>query len=141
MVPTMTTQNLTWEEWEKLTINDLKLNVRAANCLHNGNVTTIQHLCDIIESGFIIGYRNLGMKSILEIVNKLKEKGVTVNNDRIERFRVQQAQKTTKVVFYLKGEQSDDDWVSVTLGGINLQNVPNFKQQLRDLGYSLKTKP
>lgn len=56
-----------------MSVNEIELSVRAANCLNNANITTVGELCMKNESE-MLKYRNFGKKSlgeIKEILNKL----------------------------------------------------------------------
>jgi len=64
---------------KKLTIsvNEIELSVRAANCLNNANITTVGELAQKSEAE-MLKYRNFGKKSLNEIKQKLVEMGLSL---------------------------------------------------------------
>ena len=58
-----------------MSINEIELSVRAANCLHNANILTVGELVSKTEAD-MLKYRNFGKKSLTEIKNKLSERGL-----------------------------------------------------------------
>lgn len=54
-------------------IDDLDLSVRSYNCLRRANCDTITQIIDLFENGKIFGVRNLGKKSIAEIIDRISE--------------------------------------------------------------------
>ena len=59
----------------KMSVNEIELSVRAANCLNNANITTVGELAQKTESD-MLKYRNFGKKSLNEIKNKLVDLGL-----------------------------------------------------------------
>ena len=59
-----------------LSVNEIELSVRSANCLNNANITTVGELCQKQESD-MLKYRNFGKKSLLEIKDKLTQMGLS----------------------------------------------------------------
>ncbi len=57
-----------------MSVNEIELSVRAANCLNNANITTVGHLAQKTEAE-MLKYRNFGKKSLNEIREKLAELG------------------------------------------------------------------
>ena len=55
-----------------ISVNEIELSVRAANCLSNANITTVGELCQKTEAE-MLKYRNFGKKSLNEIKAKLSE--------------------------------------------------------------------
>jgi DNA-directed RNA polymerase subunit alpha len=55
-----------------MSVNEIELSVRAANCLNNANITTVGQLAQKSESD-MLKYRNFGKKSLNEIKQKLSE--------------------------------------------------------------------
>lgn len=53
-----------------MSVNEIELSVRAANCLNNANITTVGHLAMKTEAE-MLKYRNFGKKSLNEIKEKL----------------------------------------------------------------------
>src|SRR6266850_807719 len=54
-----------------MSVNEIELSVRAANCLNNANITTVGQLAMKTE-GEMLKYRNFGKKSLNEIKDKLQ---------------------------------------------------------------------
>jgi DNA-directed RNA polymerase subunit alpha len=54
-----------------MSVNEIELSVRAANCLNNANITTVGQLAMKTESE-MLKYRNFGKKSLNEIKEKLQ---------------------------------------------------------------------
>jgi len=55
-----------------MSVNEIELSVRAANCLNNANITTVGALAQKTEQD-MLKYRNFGKKSLNEIKGKLVE--------------------------------------------------------------------
>src|SRR5216117_1483971 len=60
-----------------MSVNEIELSVRAANCLNNANITTVGQLALKSESE-MLKYRNFGKKSLNEIKEKLAALGLTL---------------------------------------------------------------
>lgn len=60
-----------------VSVNEIELSVRAANCLNNANITTVGELAQKTESE-MLKYRNFGKKSLNEIKHKLEELGLSL---------------------------------------------------------------
>jgi DNA-directed RNA polymerase subunit alpha len=58
-----------------MSVNEIELSVRAANCLNNANITTVGELAMKTEAD-MLKYRNFGKKSLNEIKDKLAELGL-----------------------------------------------------------------
>lgn len=58
-----------------ITLEELDLSVRSYNCLKRNGINTVKELCDLRESE-LMTLRNLGKKSFMEIVEKLKTLGL-----------------------------------------------------------------
>jgi DNA-directed RNA polymerase subunit alpha len=58
-----------------VSVNEIELSVRAANCLNNANITTVGELAMKTEAE-MLKYRNFGKKSLNEIRQKLAEMGL-----------------------------------------------------------------
>jgi DNA-directed RNA polymerase subunit alpha len=58
-----------------MSVNEIELSVRAANCLNNANITTVGQLATKSEAD-MLKYRNFGKKSLNEIKDKLVELGL-----------------------------------------------------------------
>lgn len=59
----------------RMSVNEIELSVRAANCLNNANITTVGELAQKTEAE-MLKYRNFGKKSLNEIKAKLQELGL-----------------------------------------------------------------
>ena len=60
-----------------MSVNEIELSVRAANCLNNANITTVGELATKSE-GDMLKYRNFGKKSLNEIKEKLSDLGLSL---------------------------------------------------------------
>lgn len=60
-----------------MSVNEIELSVRAANCLNNANITTVGQLAMKSEAE-MLKYRNFGKKSLNEIKEKLAELGLSL---------------------------------------------------------------
>src|SRR3954471_17423291 len=60
-----------------MSVNEIELSVRAANCLNNANITTVGQLAQKSE-GEMLKYRNFGKKSLNEIKDKLQQLGLSL---------------------------------------------------------------
>ena len=61
----------------RMSVNEIELSVRAANCLNNANITTVGQLAQKSEAE-MLKYRNFGKKSLNEIKSKLSELGLSL---------------------------------------------------------------
>ena len=57
-------------------IEEIEFSVRAYNCLKRANVHTVQDLINMKETE-VTGIRNLGKKSLKEVIDKVKEMGLS----------------------------------------------------------------
>ena len=60
-----------------MSVNEIELSVRAANCLNNANITTVGQLALKTEAE-MLKYRNFGKKSLNEIKDKLQHLGLSL---------------------------------------------------------------
>ena len=60
-----------------MSVNEIELSVRAANCLNNANITTVGQLAQKTEQE-MLKYRNFGKKSLNEIKEKLSGLGLSL---------------------------------------------------------------
>lgn len=60
-----------------MSVNEIELSVRAANCLNNANITTVGELAMKSEQE-MLKYRNFGKKSLNEIKAKLEQLGLSL---------------------------------------------------------------
>ena len=61
-----------------MSIDDLDLTVRSYNCLKRAGINTVEELCNKTSED-MMKVRNLGRKSLEEVINKLKELGLSFN--------------------------------------------------------------
>jgi DNA-directed RNA polymerase subunit alpha len=60
-----------------MSVNEIELSVRAANCLNNANITSVGQLAQKSEAE-MLKYRNFGKKSLNEIKDKLVQLGLSL---------------------------------------------------------------
>lgn len=60
-----------------MSVNEIELSVRAANCLNNANITTVGQLA-LKSEAEMLKYRNFGKKSLNEIKDKLQSLGLSL---------------------------------------------------------------
>jgi DNA-directed RNA polymerase subunit alpha len=60
-----------------MSVNEIELSVRAANCLNNANITSVGQLAMKTEQE-MLKYRNFGKKSLNEIKDKLQALGLSL---------------------------------------------------------------
>jgi DNA-directed RNA polymerase subunit alpha len=70
-------ENLELRKLLNMSVNEIELSVRAANCLNNANITSVGQLAQKSEAE-MLRYRNFGKKSLTEIKEKLGELGLTL---------------------------------------------------------------
>ncbi len=68
-----------------MSVNEIELSVRAANCLNNANITTVGELAMKTEQE-MLKYRNFGKKSLNEIKMKLEQLGLSLGMKIDERL-------------------------------------------------------
>ena len=68
-----------------MSVNEIELSVRAANCLNNANITTVGELAMKSEQE-MLKYRNFGKKSLNEIRDKLEQLGLSLGMKIDERL-------------------------------------------------------
>lgn len=69
----------------KMSVNEIELSVRAANCLNNANITTVGQLASKTEQD-MLRYRNFGRKSLNEIKDRLEDFGLSLGANVDERL-------------------------------------------------------
>ena len=72
-----TEENAELKKLLNMSVNEIELSVRAANCLNNANITTVGQLAMKSEAE-MLKYRNFGKKSLNEIKDKLHELGLSL---------------------------------------------------------------
>src|SRR6202012_4925303 len=68
--PQVSQENSKLKKLLNMSVNEIELSVRAANCLNNANITTVGQLAQKTEQE-MLKYRNFGKKSLNEIRDKL----------------------------------------------------------------------
>jgi DNA-directed RNA polymerase subunit alpha len=79
-----------------MSVNEIELSVRAANCLNNANITTVGQLAMKTESE-MLKYRNFGKKSLNEIKEKLTMLGLSLGM-KLESELLEPPREDTKAV-------------------------------------------
>ncbi len=64
----------------EMTIEDMDLSVRSYNCLKRAGISTVEHLVKKSESD-LAKVKNLGKRSLEEVIEKLKSYGLSLRND------------------------------------------------------------
>ena len=62
----------------EMNIDELELSVRSYNCLKRAGIDTVEELCNRTSED-MMKVRNLGRKSLEEVLTKLKELGLSLN--------------------------------------------------------------
>ena len=70
--PQQSQENQKLKKLLNMSVNEIELSVRAANCLNNANITTVGQLAQKSESE-MLKYRNFGKKSLNEIKDTLQQ--------------------------------------------------------------------
>ena len=65
--------------YEQMNIDELDLSVRSYNCLKRAGINTVEELCNRTSED-MMKVRNLGRKSLEEVLAKLKELGLSLNS-------------------------------------------------------------
>ena len=73
------TENDEKEKVLEMNIDELELSVRSYNCLKRAGINTVEELTHRTPDD-MMKVRNLGRKSLEEVLNKLKELGLSLNN-------------------------------------------------------------
>ena len=68
-------ENAALKKLLNMSVNEIELSVRAANCLNNANITSVGQLAMKTEAE-MLKYRNFGKKSLNEIKDKLSDLGL-----------------------------------------------------------------
>ena len=63
----------------EMAIDELDLSVRSSNCLHRAGINTVQELIQRSEED-MMKVRNLGRKSLEEVINKLAEMDLSLRS-------------------------------------------------------------
>lgn len=70
-------ENVRLRKLLNMSVNEIELSVRAANCLNNANITSVGQLAMKTEAE-MLKYRNFGKKSLNEIKDKLQALGLSL---------------------------------------------------------------
>lgn len=70
-------ENAALKKLLNMSVNEIELSVRAANCLNNANITSVGQLA-LKSEAEMLKYRNFGKKSLNEIKDKLSELGLSL---------------------------------------------------------------
>ena len=73
--PQVSQENQKLKKLLNMSVNEIELSVRAANCLNNANITSVGQLAQKTEAE-MLKYRNFGKKSLNEIKDKLQNLGL-----------------------------------------------------------------
>ena len=73
--PEQSEENAALKKLLNMSVNEIELSVRAANCLNNANITSVGQLA-LKSEAEMLKYRNFGKKSLNEIKDKLQELGL-----------------------------------------------------------------
>ena len=71
-------ENDAQEKVLEMNIDELELSVRSYNCLKRAGINTVEELCNKTSED-MMKVRNLGRKSLEEVLAKLKELGLELN--------------------------------------------------------------
>jgi DNA-directed RNA polymerase subunit alpha len=77
VVDTQDEERMRMKKLLNMSVNEIELSVRAANCLNNANITTVGQLAMKTEQE-MLKYRNFGKKSLNEIKEKLTALGLSL---------------------------------------------------------------
>ena len=69
------------EKVMEMNIDELELSVRSYNCLKRANINTVEELCSKTPED-MMKVRNLGRKSLDEVLNKLQDLGLSLNTNK-----------------------------------------------------------
>jgi DNA-directed RNA polymerase subunit alpha len=83
--PQQSQENQKLKKLLNMSVNEIELSVRAANCLNNANITTVGELAMKTEQE-MLKYRNFGKKSLNEIKEKLEALGLSLGMKFDERL-------------------------------------------------------
>ena len=99
-----------------MSVNEIELSVRAANCLNNANITSVGQLAMKTEAE-MLKYRNFGKKSLNEIKDKLAELGLSLGM-KFDATLMEAGGRGSSAFAYYK-----DDDAAGGLGGLIQQNI------------------
>ncbi len=83
--PQVSQENSKLKKLLNMSVNEIELSVRAANCLNNANITTVGQLA-LKSEAEMLKYRNFGKKSLNEIKQKLEQLGLSLGMKFDERM-------------------------------------------------------
>ena len=99
-----------------MSVNEIELSVRAANCLNNANITSVGQLAMKSEAE-MLKYRNFGKKSLNEIKDKLSELGLGLGM-KFEATLMEAGRAGSAFAFF-----KDEDGPGEGLGGLIASNI------------------
>ena len=73
----MNQENTRLKKLLNMSVNEMELSVRAANCLNSANITIVGQIAMKTEAE-MLKYRNFGKKSLNEIKDKLLQLGLSL---------------------------------------------------------------
>jgi len=100
-----------------MSVNEIELSVRAANCLNNANITSVGQLAMKSEAE-MLKYRNFGKKSLNEIKDKLAELGLSLGMKFDTNLMEAAGRAGSAFAFY-----KDEDAPGGGLGDLITQNI------------------
>jgi DNA-directed RNA polymerase subunit alpha len=102
-----------------MSVNEIELSVRAANCLNNANITSVGQLAMKSEAE-MLKYRNFGKKSLNEIKDKLAELGLGLGM-KFDSSLMEAGGRAGSAFSYYKDEDAPgaglSDLISQNIGG------------------------
>ncbi len=99
-----------------MSVNEIELSVRAANCLNNANITSVGQLAMKSEAE-MLKYRNFGKKSLNEIKDKLSELGLGLGM-KFEATLMEAGRAGSAFAFF-----KDEEAPGEGLGGLIASNI------------------
>ena len=81
-------ENAALKKLLNMSVNEIELSVRAANCLNNANITSVGQLAMKSEAE-MLKYRNFGKKSLAELEQLIADKGLTFGMD-LSRYKLEE---------------------------------------------------
>lgn len=95
VVDTQDEERLKMKKLLNMSVNEIELSVRAANCLNNANITSVGQLSMKTEAE-MLKYRNFGKKSLNEIKEKLASLGLSLGMN-IDQSLLESPKEETKL--------------------------------------------
>ncbi len=108
-----------------MSVNEIELSVRAANCLNNANITSVGQLAMKSEAE-MLKYRNFGKKSLNEIKDKLSELGLGLGM-KLDSTLMESGGRMSAFSFHREEDESGPG-----LGGLIAQNMGDDEDEDED---------